>query len=87
MAKKQDTEWKKVKVSFRDPNEDTKVVNVGGNDVIIDGKMTLKQFKLQVGKVVELPVTFIEQLKNRYRVAKDDDDNIIKIPTLFVEEV
>jgi hypothetical protein len=87
MAKIQDTEWRNVKVTFRDPNETTKVVNVGGNDVIIDGKKTLKQFKLQVGKTVKLPVTFIEQLKKRFRVVKDENDNVVEIPIHFVEEV
>jgi hypothetical protein len=87
MAKPADTEWKNVKVTFRDPNEQTKVINVGGNDVIIDGKKTLKQFKLQAGKAVKLPVTFIEQLKKRFRVVTDEDDNIIEVPIHFVEEV
>jgi hypothetical protein len=87
MAKTADTEWKKVKVSFRDPNEQTDVINVGGNNLIINGKKTLKQFKFRPDTEVELPVTFIEQLKRRYRVMKDKNDNIIELPIFFVEEV
>ena len=87
MAKLKDSVWKKVKVSFRNPEEETEVINVGGNDVIIDGKKVLKQYKFKVNTEVELPESFVEQLKRRFRVMKDKDDNIIKLPIFFVEEV
>jgi len=87
MAKLKDSVWKKVKVSFRKPEEETEVINVGGNDVIIDGKKVLKQYKFKVNTEVELPESFVEQLKRRFRVMKDKDDNIIKLPIFFVEEV
>ena len=87
MAKLVNSTWKKVKVSFRNPEEETEVINVGGNDVIIDGKKVLKQYKFKVNTEVELPESFVEQLKRRFRVMKDKDDNIIKLPIFFVEEV
>jgi hypothetical protein len=87
MSKLVDSKWIDVKVTFRNPDEMTEVINVGGNDVVIKGKKTLKQFKLQAGKKVNLPECFVDQLKRRFRVAKDKDDNIVEIPIFFVETV
>ena len=87
MANKlKDTEWKKVVVTYRDPENEAIAVKVGGNNVVIDGKRVLKQYTLEVGKEVELPVTFIEDLKGRFEIRKKGDEQI-KVPTLLVELV
>ena len=85
--KLQDTEWKKVVVTFRDPDNESKAVKVGGNDVVINGKRVLKQYTIEVGKEVELPVTFIKDLKGRFEVRKKPNGELVEVPTLFVEEV
>lgn len=74
-------------VTFRDPDNESKAVRVGGNDVVIKGKRVLKQFTLEVGKEVELPVTFIKDLKGRFEIRKKPNGDLIKVPTLFVEEI
>ena len=84
--KLKDTEWKKVTVRYRDPENQNKVVRVGGNNLIINGKRELKQYVIRVGKEVELPVTFISRLKRRFEYRRDEEDNIIKVPILIVEE-
>ncbi len=85
-TKLKDTEWKKVIVTYRDPDNEATAVRVGGNNVVVNGKRVLKQYTLQVGKEVELPVTFIEDLKGRFEVRKKGDEQI-KVPTLIVEAV
>jgi hypothetical protein len=84
--KLKDTEFKKVVVTYRDPDNESTAVKVGGNNVIIDGKRVLKQYTVEVGKEVELPVPFIEDLKKRVEMRKKGDD-FIEFPTLLVEEV
>ena len=85
-TKLKDTEWKKVKVTYRDPENESVAVKVGGNNVVINGKRVLKQYTLEVDKEVELPVTFIKDLKNRFEMRKKGDE-VVKVPTLLVEEV
>ncbi len=85
--KRPDTEFKEVIVTYRDPNNETPIVKVGGNNVIIDDEMTIKHYTMQVNEVVSLPVTFIEDLKNRSHVIKGQDGQPKKVPILLVEAV
>ncbi len=61
----QDTEYKAVVVTHANPEVETPFCFVGGNDIIENGKHVLKHYRVQMGKQVELPETFIKQLKNR----------------------
>jgi len=85
--KRPDTEFKKVIVTYRDPNNETPIVKVGGNNVIIDNVMTIKHYTMLVDEIVSLPVTFIEDLKNRSHVIKGKNGQPQKVPILQVETV
>ncbi len=85
-AKVADTKFIKVKVSNRNPDSEEKSCFVGGNNVIIDGKSQIKHYTIQLDKTVELPESFVQQLKDRSMVIKSKDGSTKKIP-LFVVEV
>jgi hypothetical protein len=84
--KLEDTPYKKVKVSYRDSNDESPGVRVGTNNVIENGKRVLKQYRIKVGAEVELPVTVIDLLKSKYRIVRKNDKDV-KVPLLYVEEV
>jgi len=63
-----DTEYRKVLIEHSNPEVETPAGFVGGNDIIENGKNVVKHFRFQVGKEVELPVTFIKQLKDRKQI-------------------
>jgi hypothetical protein len=89
-AKKiQDTPTETVTVSMRDEQNDVGYIRVGTNDVIENGKRVLKRYKIQTGKPVTLPVTVIEQLRNKYemRLEKDGDGvRSVKRPLYYIEK-
>jgi len=86
-GKPKDTEFKTVIVTPRNPDEDIPSIYAGGNDVVINGKRTLKHYRIKPGEPVELPVTFIEQLKRRHYVGKGKNDEMTRLPMYVVEEV
>jgi len=85
--KRPDTEFKEVIVTYRDPNNETPIVKVGGNNVVINNKMTIKHYTMKVNEIVSLPVTFIEDLKNRSHVIKGQNGQPKKVPILSVDMV
>jgi hypothetical protein len=85
--KLKDTPLKKVRVVYRDQENESQGVRVGTNNVIENGKRVLKQYRIQIDKEVELPVTVVELLKAKYVLRKDKQGNDIKVPLLIVEEV
>ena len=87
MATKKDTEFKSVKVTYRDTDNDNGTIRVATNNIVIDGKLTLKQYRIKVDEEVSLPVTVIKMLKDRYEIRKDKKDKRVKVKTIVVEEV
>jgi hypothetical protein len=85
--KLKDTPLKKVRVVYRDQENESQGVRVGTNNVIINGKRVLKQYRIQIDREVELPVTVVDLLKAKYVLRKDKKGNDIKVPLLIVEEV
>ena len=86
-TKLKDTEFKKVIITYKDPDNETPVVKIGGNDVVVNGKRVLKQYTARVDQEVELPVTFIQKLKDRYEMKKRKNGEPYKSKILVVEEV
>ena len=87
MAKTADTPYKKVIVTFRDANMEKPVIHANTNNVIENGKLTLKRYRIKPGAEVEVPETVVELLKSRYYVVKDKKGNRTQLPVYFVEEV
>jgi hypothetical protein len=89
MAEKklENTEFKKVIITYKDPENETPIVKIGGNDVVVNGKRVLKQYTARVEQEVELPVTFIEKLKNRFEMKKRKNGVEYRSKILNVEEV
>ena len=89
MAEKKlvDSKWIKVIVEHRNPETETISSFVGGNGVIINGVSTIKHFRFKIGEEIEIPESFVEQLKNRSMVGKDKQGNRISIPMYLVEKV
>ncbi len=65
-----DTEFKTIVVEHSNPETEAVSGYVGGNNLIINGKRAIKHYRFQIGKEIELPVTFIQDLKNRSMVLK-----------------
>ena len=86
-TKLKDTPLKKVKVTYRDQENESQGVRVGTNNIIENGKRVLKQYRIQIDKEVELPETVVELLKAKYVLRKDRKGNDVKQPLLIVEEV
>ncbi len=89
MAEKKlvDSKWVKVIVEHRNPETEAISSFVGGNGIIINGKSTIKHFRFKIGEEIEIPESFVDQLKNRSMVGKDKDNNRISIPQYIVREV
>ena len=87
VVKLEDSKWIDVIVTYRDPNNETPVVKVGGNNVVIDGKMTIKHYTMQVGEQVTLPECFVKDLEYRSHVIKGRNGLPKKVPILSVEKV
>ncbi len=86
-VKLKDTKFIKVKVTDRNPDTESQSIFVGGNNVIVNGKPTIKHYRIQPDKVVELPEGFVDQLKARSQVGKAKDGTRISIPMYLVEKV
>ncbi len=86
VAKVTNTKFIKVKVSNRNTEDERGSTWIGGNNVIIDGKPTIKHYRIELDKVVELPESFVDQLKARSTVVQGKNKTTKKIP-LFVVEV
>jgi len=86
-AKLVDSKWIDVKVTYRDPNNETPIVKVGGNHVIINGKMTIKHYTMKVDEIVNLPEPFVKDLQSRSHVIKGKKGIPQKVPILSVEIV
>ncbi len=86
-AKLKDSKWIKVIVSDRNPEAESQSIFVGGNNVVTDGKSEIRHFKVQPDKEVELPVSFVEQLETRARMAQDKEGNKISVPLYLVQRV
>ncbi len=82
-----DTKFIKVKVSDRNPDTQSQSIFVGGNNVIINGEPTIKHYRIQPDKTVELPASFVDQLKARAQVGKDKAGNRVMVPLYLVEAV
>jgi len=72
---KKDTEYKKVIIEHANPSVETPAGYVGGNNIIENGKHVIKHYRFQVGEEVELPVTFIKELKSRKHVLSIETEN------------
>ena len=86
-TKLKNTEFKKVIVNYRDPDDERGSVRVATNDVIVDGKRVLKQYTVKTDVEVELPVTAIKMLKDRYSVRLNRENEQVKVKQLTVEAV
>ena len=86
-SKVKDTKFVKVIVSNRNPEAENQSTFVGGNNIVVDGVKTIKHYRLQLDKEVELPEPFVEQLKKRSVVGKDKKGNRVNVPMYIVEEV
>ncbi len=89
MAEKKlvDSKFVKVVVENRNPEAETVSGFVGGNNVIINGESTIKHYRFQLGEEIEIPESFVGQLKNRSMVGKAKDGTRISIPQYIVTEV
>ncbi len=89
MAEKKlvDSKWIKVVVENRNPEAEAVSGFIGGNGVIINGVSTIKHFRFKLGEEIEIPESFVEQLKNRSMVGKDKQGTRISIPMYLVEKV
>ena len=67
-----DDKWKKVIVSHRTDIIESPQTTVGGS-VVIDGKIEVRHYHVKLGEVVELPESYIKQLKNRAILVKGPD--------------
>jgi hypothetical protein len=85
--KQADTPYKKVKITFRDQNNEKPIIHAGTNNVVENGKLTLKRYRIRPGEAVELPETVVQMLKDRFKVVKDKSGNSKHLPIYFVEEV
>jgi len=65
-----DTKYIKVIIEHSNPEVETVSGFVGGNNVIENGKRVLKHYRFQLGKEIELPTTFVDDLRNRSMVTK-----------------
>jgi len=86
-TKKADTPYKKAIITFRDQNMDKPVIHAGTNNVVENGKLTLKRYRIKPGEEVELPETVIQMLKDRFIVVKDKAGNSKHLPIYYIEEV
>ncbi len=88
MAEKKlvNTKFVTVVVTNRNPETETVSGFVGGNNVVIDGKPTIKHYRFQLGEEISIPENFVAQLKNRSQVAKDKKGNRINVPLYLVEK-
>lgn len=89
MPEVKNTPYKKVIIHAANPEatENMPVNFVGGNGIMVDGNSTIKHYKFQLDKEIELPVPFIEQLKNRHYVFGAKDGEVKKVPIYRVEMV
>ena len=85
-AKLVDDEYKKVVITQRTDFIDSPQVFVGGS-IIRNGKMEVVHYRAKLNEEVELPVPFIEQLRERGIIVQDRDGNNRKQLLYFVEEV
>jgi len=80
-----DTKWKKVKITLRNQDNDLGFIRAGTNDIVIDGKRTMKQYRIKTGEPVELPETLIEQLGRKYEIGLGKHNERTKQPLYFIE--
>ncbi len=84
----EDTEFKSVIITAKNPEADLPVNFVGSNNIVIDGKREIKHYKFQLEREISLPVPHIEQLRNRHYVFGMNDDGSIKRVLIYnIEEV
>ncbi len=82
------TKFIKVVVNNRNPETESQSGFVGGNNIVMTdgGKGEIKHYRFQVGKEIEIPESFVDQLKNRSHVVKDKKSGeFVKQPIYIVE--
>ena len=85
-TKLKDSKWMKITVENRNPEVENQSAFVGGV-VIEKGEAKIRHYRFQMGKVIEIPEDFVEQLKNRSQVAKDKKTGErINVPLYLVEK-
>ena len=85
-AKPKDTPKVKVIVSPRNPDStDAPGLTVSTNDVIENGKKTIKTYHIKFGEAVEIPETVAEQIKAKYEVVLGKDNEKIRHKLYIVE--
>ena len=86
VKKVEDTKFVAVVISNRNPESEERSCFVGGNNIIINGKPTIKHYTVQLNEEVSLPEPFIKQLKERSMVGKGKDGKIARVPLFVVEQ-